>query len=79
MGPRAQVGMSSSAQNIRGVPETHFWRECIHILPKVRFCTVDGQWTVQWTVKNCGFSTVDVKSEWQGYVGYLPTQIYSHC
>ena len=45
MGPRAQVGMSSSAPNIRGVPETHFWRECIHILPKVKFCTVDGQWT----------------------------------
>ena len=45
MGPRAPAGMSSSAQNIRGVPETHFWRECIHILPKVRFCTMDGQWT----------------------------------
>ena len=42
---RAQVGMSSSAPNIRGGPETHFWRECIHILPKVWFCTVDGQWT----------------------------------
>ena len=37
--------------------------------------SVDGQWTVQWTVKNRGFSTVDGKSEWQGYVGYLPTQI----
>ena len=38
--------------------------------------SVDGQWTLQWTVKNWGFSTVDGKSEWQGYVGYLPTQIH---
>ena len=30
---------------------------------------------VQCTSKNCGFSTVHVKSEWQGVVGYLPTQI----
>ena len=27
-------------------------------------------------VKKPGGSTVDVKSEWQGYVGYLPTQIH---
>ena len=39
------VPMSFFAKNLRGVREMHVWRECIHFLPKLRFCTVDGEWT----------------------------------
>ena len=39
--------------------------------------SVDGQWTLQWTVKNFGFSTVDGKSEWGGILHIPATQIYS--
>ena len=38
--------------------------------------SVDGHWTAQGTVKNCGFSTVDGKSEWGGILHIPATQIH---
>ena len=38
--------------------------------------TVHEQCTIQCTTKNCGFSTVHDKSEWQGLGMNVATQIY---